>query len=122
MHMFLRKFLFLFLVLSSLLFPYTAKAEIQQNILVNCLDYYIMPDAPEGAGLPAGPGQPGHQYLKGANIKYNGINHVIMLKNKAGSPFTTGKPILVMRNNTRGYAGHPTDKEAFCAADQANAA
>ena len=118
------QYLLVFLLLAfSFLFRVTvAYAEVQQNILVNCLDYYIRPDAPEGAGLPAWAGQPGHAYLHGANIMYNGVSHIIMLKNKTGSLFSVGKPIYVMRNNTTGYAGNPAGHEAFCAVDQTNSA
>lgn len=122
MHKYLSMFVVFYVLFYVFMIPVHVRAEIQQNVLVNCLDYYIMPDAPEGAGLPAEPGQPGAQYLHGANITYNGVSHTVMLKNKTGSTFTAGKPIMVMRNNTMGYAGQSTTKEAYCAVDKDNAA
>lgn len=112
-------FTFLFLVTAFFSKATLSKAEIQQNVLVNCLDYYIHPEAQEHAGEPAWPGQSGAPYVGEYHI-WNGITHILMLKNKPGSLFTVGKPIYVMRNNTTGYAGDPAGHEAFCALDQTN--
>jgi hypothetical protein len=95
-------------------------AEVEQNVLVNCFDYYIRPDAPEHAGEPAEPGQSGAPYRRAPYTNYNGTTHILMLKNRAGSLFSVGKPVYVMRNNTTGYLGNPAGHEAFCALDQAN--